>query len=146
MVSPRPSGTSHKTTVMMVRRWRSMKTKRRNNIGDQVCQHHPSISGRTLLRLVHEVVTPTAIQHPAASLLCTNLPQEVTDDVLSVLFQQYVMYSVHDRSITTLRIGIAGSNRRMSRKHQPQMRQVQRSKWHKYSSNLRNWHLLRRKL
>ncbi|KIM68585.1 hypothetical protein SCLCIDRAFT_1208779 [Scleroderma citrinum Foug A] len=35
------------------------------------------------------VATPTAIQHPAASLLCTNLPQEVTDDVLSVLFQQY---------------------------------------------------------
>ncbi|KAL0949772.1 hypothetical protein HGRIS_009811 [Hohenbuehelia grisea] len=32
---------------------------------------------------------PTSIQQPSARLLCTNLPQEVTDDVLSVLFQQY---------------------------------------------------------
>ncbi|KAF8487569.1 RNA-binding domain-containing protein [Gautieria morchelliformis] len=29
------------------------------------------------------------VKHPTAALLCTNLPQEVTDDVLSVLFQQY---------------------------------------------------------
>jgi len=32
---------------------------------------------------------PQAIKQPSARLLCTNLPQEVTDDVLSVLFQQY---------------------------------------------------------
>ncbi|KAF8639435.1 hypothetical protein AX16_010290 [Volvariella volvacea WC 439] len=32
---------------------------------------------------------PPAAQQPSARLLCTNLPQEVTDDVLSVLFQQY---------------------------------------------------------
>ncbi|KAF8897487.1 RNA-binding domain-containing protein [Infundibulicybe gibba] len=32
---------------------------------------------------------PVAVQQPSARLLCTNLPQEVTDDVLSVLFQQY---------------------------------------------------------
>ncbi|KAI0347086.1 RNA-binding domain-containing protein [Trametopsis cervina] len=32
---------------------------------------------------------PAAVQQPSAKLLCTNLPQEVTDDVLSVLFQQY---------------------------------------------------------
>ncbi|CAL1701059.1 unnamed protein product [Somion occarium] len=32
---------------------------------------------------------PPAVQQPSARLLCTNLPQEVTDDVLSVLFQQY---------------------------------------------------------
>ncbi|KAF9263460.1 RNA-binding domain-containing protein [Marasmius fiardii PR-910] len=32
---------------------------------------------------------PPTIPHPTARLLCTNLPQEVTDDVLSVLFQQY---------------------------------------------------------
>lgn len=35
-------------------------------------------------------VAPSAVQQPSARLLCTNLPQEVTDDVLSVLFQQYV--------------------------------------------------------
>ncbi|KAK2466170.1 hypothetical protein APHAL10511_001812 [Amanita phalloides] len=32
---------------------------------------------------------PPQIQRPSARLLCTNLPQEVTDDVLAVLFQQY---------------------------------------------------------
>ncbi|KAG1753979.1 uncharacterized protein EDB91DRAFT_1100980 [Suillus paluster] len=32
---------------------------------------------------------PPPTQHPSARLLCTNLPQEVTDDVLSVLFQDY---------------------------------------------------------
>ncbi|KIK98736.1 hypothetical protein PAXRUDRAFT_823518 [Paxillus rubicundulus Ve08.2h10] len=32
---------------------------------------------------------PPPIQQPSARLLCTNLPKEVTDDVLSVLFQQY---------------------------------------------------------
>jgi len=32
---------------------------------------------------------PAPTQQPSARLLCTNLPQEVTDDVLSVLFQQY---------------------------------------------------------
>jgi len=32
---------------------------------------------------------PPSVQHPSARLFCSNLPEEVTDDVLSVLFQQY---------------------------------------------------------
>ncbi|KAF8591575.1 RNA-binding domain-containing protein [Ramaria rubella] len=38
-----------------------------------------------------QAVSPpqAVVKHPTAVLLCTNLPQEVTDDVLSVLFQQY---------------------------------------------------------
>ncbi|RDX53617.1 RNA-binding domain-containing protein [Polyporus arcularius HHB13444] len=32
---------------------------------------------------------PSAIQQQSARLMCLNLPQEVTDDVLAVLFQQY---------------------------------------------------------
>ncbi|KAF9534875.1 hypothetical protein CPB83DRAFT_843082 [Crepidotus variabilis] len=32
---------------------------------------------------------PSQVHQPTARLLCQNLPQEVTDDVLSVLFQQY---------------------------------------------------------
>lgn len=32
---------------------------------------------------------PTQVQQPSQRLLCTNLPQVVTNDVLSVLFQQY---------------------------------------------------------
>ncbi|KDR83794.1 hypothetical protein GALMADRAFT_236179 [Galerina marginata CBS 339.88] len=35
------------------------------------------------------ISVPTQVQQPSLRLLCTNLPQEVTDDVLSVLFQQY---------------------------------------------------------
>lgn len=38
-----------------------------------------------------EASMPAPIQQPSARLLCTNLPQEVTDDVLSVLFQQYAI-------------------------------------------------------
>ncbi|KAJ3506041.1 hypothetical protein NLJ89_g7093 [Agrocybe chaxingu] len=34
-------------------------------------------------------IVPSQVQKPTAKLLCTNLPQEVTDDVLGVLFQQY---------------------------------------------------------
>lgn len=33
---------------------------------------------------------PQGMNYQSARLVCTNLPQEVTDDVLSVLFQQYV--------------------------------------------------------
>ena len=32
---------------------------------------------------------PVVEKPPSNTLLCTNLPQEVTDDVLAVLFQQY---------------------------------------------------------
>jgi len=32
---------------------------------------------------------PAQVQQPSLRLLCTNLPQVVTNDVLSVLFQQY---------------------------------------------------------
>ncbi|KAF8741110.1 hypothetical protein AX14_005713 [Amanita brunnescens Koide BX004] len=32
---------------------------------------------------------PAQVQRPSARLMCTNLPQEVTDDMLAVLFQQY---------------------------------------------------------
>ncbi|KAK7470710.1 hypothetical protein VKT23_002132 [Stygiomarasmius scandens] len=35
---------------------------------------------------------PPAVNYPTSRLLCTNLPQEVTNDVLSVLFQQYEGY------------------------------------------------------
>ena len=38
-----------------------------------------------------EAAVPPVVQQPSARLLCTNLPQEVTDNVLSVLFQQYVL-------------------------------------------------------
>jgi hypothetical protein len=31
---------------------------------------------------------PSQVQQPTTRLLCQNLPQEVTDDVLAVLFQQ----------------------------------------------------------
>jgi len=36
-------------------------------------------------------IIPQQVSTATARLLCTNLPEEVTDDVLSVLFQQYVV-------------------------------------------------------
>ncbi|KAH8118288.1 RNA-binding domain-containing protein [Phellopilus nigrolimitatus] len=36
-----------------------------------------------------QTVVPPVQQQPSARLLCTNLPMEVTEDVLDVLFQQY---------------------------------------------------------
>ncbi|KDQ28919.1 hypothetical protein PLEOSDRAFT_1063645 [Pleurotus ostreatus PC15] len=35
---------------------------------------------------------PQSVQQPSSRLVCTNLPMEVTNDVLSVLFQQYQGY------------------------------------------------------
>ena len=35
-----------------------------------------------------KAAVPSTSEQPTAQLLCTNLPQEVTDDVLSVIFQQ----------------------------------------------------------
>lgn len=35
-------------------------------------------------------VIPALVDYPTPRLFCTNLPLEVTDSVLSVLFQQYV--------------------------------------------------------
>jgi len=47
---------------------------------------------------------PTQVQQPSLRLLCTNLPQEVTDDVLSVLLQQYdtsQIFLLHSLNIST---------------------------------------------
>lgn len=39
-------------------------------------------------KAVTPATVPQQVLMPTPRLLCTNLPQEVTDDVLSVLFQQ----------------------------------------------------------
>jgi hypothetical protein len=46
-------------------------------------------------RLSHSSAVPAAVERPTARLLCTNLPMEVTDDVLSLLFKQYVLVIFH---------------------------------------------------
>jgi len=46
-------------------------------------------SGRPSTSAFTSDTVPPACEQPSAQLLCTNLPQEVTNDVLSVLFQQY---------------------------------------------------------
>ncbi|KAL1741272.1 hypothetical protein HDZ31DRAFT_67107 [Schizophyllum fasciatum] len=38
---------------------------------------------------ITSAAVPTVVQQASSRLLCTNLPQEVTENVLSVLFQQY---------------------------------------------------------
>lgn len=52
-----------------------------------MCQYDRGWLGTSTLKCFTGVVPP-AVQQPSARLLCTNLPMEVTDDVLSVLFQQ----------------------------------------------------------
>lgn len=91
---------SEKNLTIQMRRWRLM-TRRRH--------HKRPIRPIPVRRVVWELCCnisftycfsqavvptsmPTQVQSPSSRLLCTNLPQEVTDDVLSVLFQQYVIY------------------------------------------------------
>lgn len=50
---------------------------------------------RVLMSRLHGVIGSTGPRsvvsnHPSSTLRCENLPTEVTDDVLAVLFQQYV--------------------------------------------------------
>ncbi|KAJ7507743.1 hypothetical protein B0H11DRAFT_2153342 [Mycena galericulata] len=56
-------------------------------------QNGNACTSRILLRmyLLHNTFEAgeVPVSHPTARLLCTNLPQEVSDGVLSVLFQQY---------------------------------------------------------
>ncbi|KAI0353474.1 RNA-binding domain-containing protein [Trametes cingulata] len=46
-------------------------------------------SACVVLTFLNTGQVPAAVQQPSARLMCLNLPQEVTDDVLAVLFQQY---------------------------------------------------------
>lgn len=55
--------------------------------GAQICILSPSHEAHALSNTGQ---IPAAIQQQSARLMCLNLPQEVTDDVLAVLFQQCV--------------------------------------------------------
>jgi RNA recognition motif-containing protein len=50
---------------------------------------HPSFKANASCTVSTPTSIPQPVQQPSPRLLCTNLPQEVTNDVLSVLFQQY---------------------------------------------------------
>ena len=51
---------------------------------------------------IYPAIVPQVAERPSARLLCTNLPNEVTDSVLSVLFQQCVPnVSLHEPSAFT---------------------------------------------
>ncbi|THH31319.1 hypothetical protein EUX98_g2898 [Antrodiella citrinella] len=58
--------------------------------------------GRQAAKGKNSRAVPPTSQQPSATLLCTNLPQEVTDDVLSVLFQQYVKFVPLRRSLVVI--------------------------------------------
>lgn len=80
-------------------------------------------------------VIPPVVHQPSTRLLCTNLPQEVTDDVLSVLFQQYVMllFFVLEKSYDHP-IGTKGSKQRKLPRRPPQAQMGKSARWHKLSS------------
>lgn len=77
-----------KRRMMMMKKWKSMMMKRAES------------RVRRSLFIASLVFTepqeapppvPAQVQRPSARLMCTNLPQEVTDDMLAVLFQQCVL-------------------------------------------------------
>src|SRR5882762_2584970 len=92
MTNARPS--EKKPMKMMKRKWRLTRMRSQ-------CNRVPALSPLVRCCTVHgqyisfydnffplEDSVPPASEQPSARLLCTNLPQEVTNDVLSVLFQQ----------------------------------------------------------
>jgi hypothetical protein len=86
---------SGKRLMIRMRRWKLTTTKKHHKRMIYVC-HAVYIMLNiyfTSLVLFEKAATPssvpTQVQQPSLRLLCTNLPQVVTNDVLSVLFQQY---------------------------------------------------------
>ena len=69
-----------------MRKWNSTMTRMKLPVLRKVSSRLPVF---TCINLTSGAA-PTTTQQPTAQLLCTNLSQEVTDDVLSVLFQQCV--------------------------------------------------------
>ncbi|KAF5388257.1 hypothetical protein D9615_000366 [Tricholomella constricta] len=67
------------------KREKSEEDEEEMEIDDEDDSAHPSNTDS----FSSEATTTIPSQHPSARLLCTNLPQEVTDEVLSVLFHQY---------------------------------------------------------
>ncbi len=93
--SPLGNGTpSAKKLMNLMRKWRLRKTRIPLN------KTNLRVRRTTLLEYIGftifspKAATPSAVPQqasmPTTRLLCTNLPQEVTDDMLSVLFQHYV--------------------------------------------------------
>lgn len=107
-------------------------------------QYYPVIDSLVLLH--HQGAIPQAVKQASARLLCSNLPQEVTDDVLSVLFQQSVMFSFATfRSVSVIDViifeGTKASKQLRSPNHQHPIRRGRESKWHKFYSIRRIWPL-----
>jgi hypothetical protein len=86
---------NEKRLMIRTRRWKLMTTRKYHKRMIHVC--------RTVYVMLNIYFTPpflfekaaapssvpAQVQQPSLRLLCTNLPQVVTNDVLSVLFQQY---------------------------------------------------------
>lgn len=75
--------------------------------------------------ILPKATIPPPTQHPSARLFCANLPQEVTDSVLSVLFQQWASFPFYPSHSRILQIGTRVFNQHMSPNHQLQMLLVQ---------------------
>ena len=84
-----------KRLMIRMRRWKLMTTRKHHRRMIYVCHvvYVMLYIYFTLLLLFEKAAAPssvpTQVQQPSLRLLCTNLPQVVTNDVLSVLFQQY---------------------------------------------------------
>lgn len=84
-----------KRLMIRMKRWKLMTTRKHHKRMIYVCHtvHIMLDIYFTSLVLFEKAAAPssvpTQVQQPSLRLLCTNLPQVVTNDVLSVLFQQY---------------------------------------------------------
>lgn len=99
LMLPIANGTRNAKSLMtLMRRWKSrMMTTRepkpRLHVRLVALSEYTGFTIR-LPKAETSSTVPQQVSMPTARLLCTNLPQEVTDDVLSVLFQQYVFISL----------------------------------------------------
>lgn len=134
-------------TTTMVKRWRlkTMRTRMQNQVRLLTSSLIKDIEFLTHL-LHNQGAIPQAVKQPSARLLCTNLPQEVSDDVLSVLFQQCVVVPLPPLSHLSICVidvikfeDTKASKQLKSPNHQHPTLRGRELKWLKFCSTRQTW-------
>ena len=132
---------ARRSQMRTMRRWTSKMTMRRappHRLPLIVCL----VFSPTVLKLCNNVYNITIVHsaqvQPSNKLQCSNLPQEVTNGVLAVLFQQYVSISHSFIIRLTNSLGTGVFRRRRSNRPQNPMPPEKRSKQQKLSLRTRS--------
>src|ERR1700722_18203343 len=92
-----------------------------------------------MIRYIHFLEATASVATPqiSARLLCTNLPFEVTDDVLSVLFSQSAtpLPMCQSFRLSLSLLDTKASSRPTLLWHSCRTHRAPKSKWHKYCSS-----------